>query len=158
MIQRTDFFGGIMNMVDDDMIHHYTKINTLELILKNKTIRFNRLDKVDDKEEGYPYGKYFLAKYLYASCWTDSADESTRQWRKYAENCRGVRITLPKAFFKKYVTVPPNFLFIYPPQISYSLIPQEKMHTDKYYIMPTFLKKEHFEKKVVSMGGTPETQ
>ena len=28
-------------------LYHYTSINTLALILKNKTIRFNRLDKVN---------------------------------------------------------------------------------------------------------------
>lgn len=29
-------------------IYHYTNIEALALILKNQTIRFNRLDKVDD--------------------------------------------------------------------------------------------------------------
>ena len=29
-------------------IYHYTSIETLALILKYKTIRFNRLDQVDD--------------------------------------------------------------------------------------------------------------
>ena len=33
-------------------IYHYTNLESLALILKNKTIRFNRLDKVDDLEEG----------------------------------------------------------------------------------------------------------
>lgn len=33
-------------------IYHYTNIDTLALILKNRTIRFNRLDNVDDLEEG----------------------------------------------------------------------------------------------------------
>lgn len=33
-------------------IYHYTNIETLALVLKNKTIRFNRLDRVDDLEEG----------------------------------------------------------------------------------------------------------
>ena len=32
-------------------IHHYTSIETLEMILKNKSIKFNRLDQVDDKAE-----------------------------------------------------------------------------------------------------------
>ena len=32
-------------------LYHYTTIDTLALILKNRTIRFNRLDKVDDLEE-----------------------------------------------------------------------------------------------------------
>ena len=35
-------------------IHHYTSIETLEMILKNKSIKFNRLDQVDDKAE-YKY-------------------------------------------------------------------------------------------------------
>ena len=33
-------------------IYHYTNIESLALILKNRTIRFSRLDKVDDLEEG----------------------------------------------------------------------------------------------------------
>ena len=33
-------------------LYHYTSVNTLYYILKNKTIRFNRLDKVDDIDEG----------------------------------------------------------------------------------------------------------
>lgn len=32
-------------------IHQYTSIDSLALILKNKTIRFKRLDKMDDIEE-----------------------------------------------------------------------------------------------------------
>ena len=34
------------------MIYHYTTIESLALILKNKTLLFNRLDCVDDLEEG----------------------------------------------------------------------------------------------------------
>ena len=33
-------------------LYHYTSLATLALILKNRTIMFNRLDKVDDVEEG----------------------------------------------------------------------------------------------------------
>ena len=33
-------------------LYHYTSLETLALILKNRTIMFNRLDKVDDVEEG----------------------------------------------------------------------------------------------------------
>jgi len=32
-------------------IHHYTSIETLSVILEHKTIRFNMLDQVDDREE-----------------------------------------------------------------------------------------------------------
>lgn len=40
-------------------IHHYTSIETLEMILKNKSIKFNRLDQVDDKAE-YKYDSTVL--------------------------------------------------------------------------------------------------
>ena len=33
-------------------LYHYTSLATLALILKNRTIMFNRLDRVDDVEEG----------------------------------------------------------------------------------------------------------
>jgi hypothetical protein len=33
------------------IIHHYTNIDVLALILRNRTLRFNRLDQVDDPEE-----------------------------------------------------------------------------------------------------------
>lgn len=38
-------------------IYHYTSIETLALIIKNKTIRFNRLDFVDDCEESLKRGE-----------------------------------------------------------------------------------------------------
>ena len=32
-------------------LYHYTNIESLALILKNRTIRFNSLDKMDDLQE-----------------------------------------------------------------------------------------------------------
>ncbi len=52
-------------------IHHYTSIENLALILKNKTIRFTRLDKVDDSEEaGLSCKNIQLSYYTFVSCWT----------------------------------------------------------------------------------------
>ena len=58
-------------------IYHYTNIEALALILKNQTIRFNRLDKVDDIEEGNAesWGVKFC-KYVFVSCWTDKKEEN----------------------------------------------------------------------------------
>ncbi len=53
-------------------IHHYTSIETLALILKHKTIRFNRLDQVDDMEEsmnGSETTGTKLRQYIFFSCW-----------------------------------------------------------------------------------------
>lgn len=87
-------------------IHHYTSINTLRLILSNRTIRFNRSDRVDDQDEieleinGYPF-----AKYLLISCWTLEEDESIPQWGLYAGKSRGVRITLDSThLFHKFLS------------------------------------------------------
>ena len=76
-------------------IYHYTNIETLALILKNKTIRFNRLDQVDDLEEGKvkSLGVQFC-KYVFASCWTDVAEESIPLWKMYGGDSGGIRISL----------------------------------------------------------------
>ena len=85
------------------LIHHYTNIETLALILQSKKIRFNRLDRMDDKEEaqidaqGIPVGKY-----TYVSCWTEENKESIPLWHMYGGNEMGVRISLPQDMFKDY--------------------------------------------------------
>ncbi len=87
-------------------IHHYTSIETLGLILKNRTIRFNRSDHVDDPDEieleinGYPF-----AKYLLLSCWTLEEEESIPQWGLYAGKSHGVRISLDSDhLFQKFLS------------------------------------------------------
>ena len=75
--------------------HHYTSIETLELILKNRTIRFNRTDRVDDPDENdIIINDINIAKYLFVSCWTMEDCESIPQWSMYGNNSKGVRITL----------------------------------------------------------------
>lgn len=38
-------------MDESKYLYHYTNIETLALILKNRTIRFNSLDRMDDLQE-----------------------------------------------------------------------------------------------------------
>lgn len=38
-------------MDNNEYLYHYTNIETLALILRNQTIRFNSLDKMDDLQE-----------------------------------------------------------------------------------------------------------
>lgn len=61
-----------MNHLSLDLIYHYTSIDTLELILKNQTIRFNRLDRVGDLTESNSFTKLKLGKFSFISCWTKS--------------------------------------------------------------------------------------
>lgn len=85
-------------------IYHYTTIDTLSLILKNKTIRFNRLDNgLDDLQEGaISSNGVKLGNYGFVSCWTENREESIPLWKMYTDNGIGVRIALEKDMFKDY--------------------------------------------------------
>ena len=84
-------------------IYHYTTIDNLALILKNKSIRFNRLDYLDDLEEGAVTSSgLHLGKYVFVSCWTENQEESIPLWKMYTDNGIGVRIALEQNMFKDY--------------------------------------------------------
>ena len=84
-------------------LYHYTTIDALALILKNKTIKFSRLDCVDDLEEGRVESSGIkLGKHFFASCWTENPEESIPLWKMYSGDSYGVRISLDKDMFKKY--------------------------------------------------------
>ena len=89
-------------------IYHYTSIETLALILKSKSIRFNRLDNVDDLEESM-YGSgpknQNLSKYIFVSCWTKSEEENLALWKMYA-GYNGIRIGLDENLFVSYPNTP----------------------------------------------------
>ena len=74
-------------------IYHYTSIDTPALILLNKTIRFNRLDQVDDKKEsefGSGDSDVKIGMYIFVSCWTKNPEENPSRW-KYIEEKAGKR-------------------------------------------------------------------
>jgi len=91
-------------------IYHYTTIETLALILKNKTIRFNRLDQVDDVEETM-YGSgpddLIYEKYTFTSCWTKEEQENLALWKMYA-GYDGIRIGMNEKMFISYNNEPFN--------------------------------------------------
>lgn len=75
-------------------IYHYTSLETLLQILKNKTLRFTSLGIVDDMIEGgtEDYGQ--LGRFCYVSCWTEEQVESIPQWNMYSSDMSGVRISI----------------------------------------------------------------
>lgn len=76
------------------MIHHYTSINTLALMLETKKIRFSRLDCFDDILEAKTFRNIDFGNQLFASCWT-KAEESIPQWYMYGSQLSGVRLSFP---------------------------------------------------------------
>lgn len=84
------------------ILYHYTSLETLALILENKTICFNSLLNVDDIDEAETSDLGTFGKYVYVSCWTDEAEESIAMWQMYTPNMHGIRIQLPVFPFKKH--------------------------------------------------------
>ena len=85
-----------------DVLYHYTNIESLALILKNKTFRLNSLNNMDDLEENMTADVKNVGMFTYISSWTDSSRESIALWKQYTNTTTGVRIELPKNPFKKY--------------------------------------------------------
>lgn len=86
------------------IIHHYTNIDVLALILKNRTLRFNRLDHVDDPEESnFISNGVNLGPYTFVSCWTEAKEENIPMWKMYTKEQWGVRLSFVKdGLFKTY--------------------------------------------------------
>jgi hypothetical protein len=84
----------------DTIIHHYTTVENLSLILRSRKLRFTRLDKVDDirEIEGLPFE---FSTYVFVSCWTYQKEESIPLWKMYTQNMRGVKISMPINMFHK---------------------------------------------------------
>jgi len=81
-------------------LSHYTSAQTLGLILKNKTIRFNRLDRVNDPKEAMSNDYANAQKLVFASCWSGPDTESMPLWERYSAQMAGVRIIMPTLMFK----------------------------------------------------------
>ena len=79
-----------------DYLFHYTSLENLALILKNRTIRLGPLSKVDDLQESRSKELKNLGRFVFVSCWTDESEESIPMWNMYGKMESGVRIGLPK--------------------------------------------------------------
>ena len=86
-------------------INHYTNLDVLSLILRNRTLRFTRLDQVDDREESnFISNGVNLGPYTFVSCWSEVKEENIPMWKMYTKGKWGVRLSLVKeGLFKTYV-------------------------------------------------------
>lgn len=82
-----------------EYLYHYTTIDTLALILKNKTFRFNSLINVDDLEEASTADIGQFGKYIFVICFTDKSTEEIPIWNMYAKNGTGIRIKISSKLF-----------------------------------------------------------
>lgn len=82
-------------------LYHYTNLSSLESILKNRTIRFNPLDTMDDLNDGKTQDFQNVRKYVFCSSWT-SCEDNLVLWSMYAENMHGVCIKMIQNPFETY--------------------------------------------------------
>lgn len=82
-------------MSKPDSLYHYTSLESLASILKNKTIRFNQLARLDDLQEGQSKDPEHYEKFVFASSWTEDSEESIPMWKMYSSQFSGVRIKMP---------------------------------------------------------------
>lgn len=75
-------------------LYHYTSIEALASILKNRTIRFCALNTVDDLSEGITSDLDSIGQWFLVSCWTDNKNESIPLWNMYSSNMKGIRIKM----------------------------------------------------------------
>ena len=68
-----------------EYLYHYTSLESLALILKNRTIRLNPLDKMDDIQEQKTADIENIGKFVFVSSWTDDVVESIPMWKMYTD-------------------------------------------------------------------------
>lgn len=136
------------------MIHHYTSINNLALILKSKKIRFKRLDTVDDISELNGVAQFFTTC-IFVSCWTEDQEESIPLWKMYTPNMQGVRISFPSEMFQKKIV---DSFWDENGGITKTYIgplSKEETLTDQYIIMNVFDNPDSFYKNVKYNNNYP---
>lgn len=97
---------------ETEYLYHYTSVDSLALILKNRTIRLNSLDKMDDLQEQKTSDINNFGKFFFVSSWTSDSTESIPMWKMYTNPQSGVRIKLRKNPFKRTPTIGSDFMAI----------------------------------------------
>lgn len=101
LVYTDDFMWNELGVIElPESLFHYTSVATLEKIIMNKSIRFNRLDNVNDPEEALTSNLEEANMLVFVSCWNHESNESIHMWNMYGDNFTGVRIELPIDMFK----------------------------------------------------------
>lgn len=70
-------------------------LDSFAMFVKSKSLRFSRLDQMDDLYEAKPFNRLFNPlQYIFASCHTLDKSENIALWKMYSSLERGVRIEL----------------------------------------------------------------
>lgn len=78
--------------INQEYLYHYTSFDVLKKIFGTKTLKFNRIDKVNDGFESRIFNEDEIAHLVYVSCFTKNEIESIPMWRIYGKDKHGLRI------------------------------------------------------------------
>jgi hypothetical protein len=131
-----------------DFLYHYTSISALQKIVESRRLRFKRLDRVDDLNEGKSTDLQNPGRLFFVSCWTSSEEESIPLWSMYTPNMAGVRIKLPAKMFTVYVTEPQSAGPICVKGRIECPLPYDRIVTDHYIVSPTIFRFDQFLKEI----------
>ena len=95
-------------------LFHYTTIDTLAHIMNNRSLKFNRLDQLDDVTESEPFAVYNPLQYIFSCSFTYDPIENIPLWRMYANMETGIRLE-----FDSDTMFAPDLVNIFPPQHSH---------------------------------------
>ncbi|MEM1144065.1 MAG: DUF2971 domain-containing protein [Pseudomonadota bacterium] len=95
-----DFMFEVMGISElPTLLYQYTSIESLKKILSSGTLRFSRLDTVNDPEEAMARDVPLAASSVFVSCWSATHTEQIPMWSMYGHDFGGVRIGLPVNMF-----------------------------------------------------------
>ncbi len=95
-----DFMFDVMGIEElPSVLYQYTSAGSLEKILASRTLRFSRLDTVNDPEEATALDVALASSSVFVSCWSATESEQLPMWSMYGQNLCGVRIGLPTNMF-----------------------------------------------------------
>ncbi|NEH46384.1 DUF2971 domain-containing protein [Rhizobium leguminosarum] len=95
-----DFMFDIMGIEElPATLYQYTSVESLKKILASRSLRFSRLDTMNDPEEATAADVPRAASSVFVSCWSAGEVEHIPMWSMYGRNFEGVRIKLPSNMF-----------------------------------------------------------
>lgn len=121
-------------------LYHYTTIDTLAHIMNNRSLKFNRLDQLDDVTESEPFADYNPLQYIFSCSFTFDPLESIPLWKMYANMDTGIRLEFDsERLFKPVLTVLKAPIHSheqheFPPYL-YTAVKSEDILNDDYMLM-----------------------
>ncbi len=79
-----------------ERIFHYTNLDALLSILRNKYLKFNRIDNVNDQTEKLFINDQEIINQVFLSCFTHRKSEYIPHWFMYSKDVYGVRLAIYK--------------------------------------------------------------